>query len=512
MLNSIRVTFFVSIIVFMSCSGQKTERPGERILVAFSSQKITIDDFERAYEFSLPHLKTGKDLKERKLNFLNSMINERLLAMEGYHLGFNKSAKVKKLTNDLSKKLMVEAVYRMDVFNKIKITNDEIRDAINKSKVQFKFRYWFEPTMERAQNAASRMRVQGYADVVENILQNNAELKLEPDLFESDYLTWLDINPGILNAIKDISIGDISDPVKISDVYFIFQLLDIRKDYLAEIEYLQKDKTYRTILFHQQLQKETIKYIEEFMTPKHVITKRSALILLGNALAQWRSADSLRKMNFLDAVNNDSKSNTDFQKLKNNFNKTLVEYNAGILSIKELIEILELKKITADPTDSNQFLHELNNTIAITLRDFFLLEEAKRRNLDKSPWIQSELKRWKDKWVYNEIKNYILKELKTDLGLAEKYFINSMTSQILEPDSANSESHKLVHAYFLELKNKIQYKADSLRHIFNVKIDYALLDSAKVSESKKSRWMGVQIYHAGTGRPLFPPLDALWGL
>jgi hypothetical protein len=267
---------FISIFLFSiyACREKKTPDPEDVVVARVGDQDITVRDFRRNYEFGLPHLKKEPD---RKRSYLDYMIKEKVLAQQGYRLNLDKSDRVRKLEQEMLNDLLIEALFENEVKNKINITTDDIREAINKSKVQWKMRFWYEPDLEYAERVCQAMREQGYAKVVENILRSNPEIKIEPEYFESKYLTWLEVEPVVMEAIKDLPAGDISDPVKINEGYFIFQIVDIRRGALRDYDYQERAESFRQILFYRKLNREAIKYVSAFMTPKNVVTKAMLL-------------------------------------------------------------------------------------------------------------------------------------------------------------------------------------------------------------------------------------------
>ena len=276
----------INILLFClyACGEKTTSDPEDVVVASVGDRVITVRDFRRNYEFGLPHLKKGPD---RKRSYLDFMIKEMVLAQQGYELNLDKSERVRKLERGLQDELLVEALFEHEVKDKIDIPDKEIRDAITKSKVQWKMRYWFEPNIDYAERVCQAMREHGYAKVVEDILRSNPEVNIKPKHLESKYLTWLEVKPALLEIIKDLPVGDISDPVEMDGGYFIFQLVDIRREPLSEYDYQERAESYRQILFYRKLKEKAIQYVSDFMTPKNVVTKGDVFRKLSNALETW---------------------------------------------------------------------------------------------------------------------------------------------------------------------------------------------------------------------------------
>lgn len=129
---------------WIAACGEHPSLDPEDTAVAFVGDHIiTVSDFRRNYEFGFPNLKTGPN---KKRSYLNFMIKEKVLALHGYHLNLDKSERVQKLEDGLLNELLVEALFARDVKNKINVSQEEIKRAITKSKVQWKLRYWVDET------------------------------------------------------------------------------------------------------------------------------------------------------------------------------------------------------------------------------------------------------------------------------------------------------------------------------------------------------------------------------
>ena len=278
-------TFAVCVAIGLILSCAENRIPEDQIVARVGSRIITVDEFRRNYEFGFPNLKKGPD---RKRSYLNFMIDEKLLALEGFRQGLDKSERVQQLEKELLDELLIEEHFKSEVNSKITVTPEEIREAITRSSVGWKLRYWAEPNLKYASSVSQAMKKQGYAKVVDEILKNNPELNLRPEEFETDYLSWTDVSPEMLDAIKDCPIGEISDPIEMNGVYFIFQIVDIQRGPLSDYDYDSRASSMRQTLFYRKLEAEAAKYVKQFMTPKNVVTKGDAFRTLANGLAEWK--------------------------------------------------------------------------------------------------------------------------------------------------------------------------------------------------------------------------------
>jgi len=498
-------------IVNFSCS--KKVDSEEVVVARIGNDAITVGEFRRNYEFGLPHLKKGSD---RKGSYLDFMIKEKILSLEGYRLNLDNSERVQQLESELLDELLVEELFIKEVHDKIKISPDDIRKAVNKSKVSWKLRYWVEPNPDYANSVCQAMRQRGYSAVLEDIMKSNPEVDLKPKDFETDYITWLEAPPEMLEAIKDLPIGEISDPIKLNGVYFIFQILDIRRKGILENEYADKAESFKQILFYRQVAEDAQRFVSEFMIPKNVTTKGDAFITLADGLAEWKIKDKNKRKDFLEAIKHADETEPSLSKLKKDLKKNLVSFEGGKWTMEDFIKRLSTKAVKIEPENKNQFRSQLNQEIALEVRNHFFIKEAKKRNLQKSNNVQKQLMVWRDKWVYDELRQEYTKDVKIKTEQAKEYFDKYKDKYKIRvdvtPTYGEFKNQAKRDAYIQKTQALLDQKIHSLKKTFPVTIYQAVLDTITVVDSKKSRWMSMQVFKRSSGRLAYPLVDPAWGL
>ena len=499
------------LLALWSCSREKPD-PEARIVARVGDKTITVREFRRNYEAGFAHLKTGPD---RKRTYLDYMIKEELLALEGYRRGFDQSESVQNAQAKLLNELMVEALIEREVKSKITVSMDEIKDAINKSKVSFKFRYWPESSREKAQQIAAAMRERGYAEVVDEQLRNNPERQINPQDFETDYKNWMEVSPDVLEAIKDLPYGDISDPVEIDGQYLVFQVLDIRRQGVTTNEYIGKASTFEQMVYYRKLQEAVTRYVSDLMSPKNVVTRGESMKLLANAVLEWHQRGEGQFRDFATAV---QQAGTDFPHLKalrDQETAPFTTFKGGQISIAAFLKEFDPSRMRVGYNGKTEFLDILNNTVAITLRDHFLRREAERQQLQQTPAVQQELALWRDKWVYNATRTHFSLPAQVDSAEAAAYFAAHQARYRIRKDQKpdfQSLSGRVKQDVYLEQNNRyLTGKTDSLAAIFPVTVYEEILDTVRVIDFKKSRWAGVQVFKSGVNRPAYPAVDPAWG-
>ncbi len=474
---------FLAASFLIRCSSSDTET--ERAIVAtVGDRTITAEEFKLNFEFGFSALKKGRTTAKRKKAYLDWMINEKLLALEGYRKGLYKSENVRKQEELLKEDLLIETLLQKEIRDTIHVSDSEIRAAVNKSKVQFKFRYWPVRSRDEARILSSEMKRRGYGDVVGSILEDNPETGLTIEDFTSDYMTWLEVPEEVLAVIQDVPLGDISEPVKLQNSYFIFQVLDIRREAVTTNEYLSKAPTLKKVLANRKFEKAVTGYVSNMMTPKDVTTKGEALRMLADALLEWQRKGLNKQESFLTSIESAAPESPALYKVKNNRDRTLSTFSEGQMTIGEFLDDYKGNRFRSVMQDTNRIRPRLSTEIGLHIRNTFLMKKARDLGLDEEPAFQNELRRWRDKWVMEE-----------------------MISELTEPgDQTTSEDYRKVAV------RQVNEVLEQLKEKYSVDVDSSLLDSIAVNETPKSRWLDVHIFRSGTNRMAVPIASSFWAL
>jgi tetratricopeptide (TPR) repeat protein len=251
------------------------------------------------------------------------------------------------------------------------------------------------------------------------------------------------------------------------------------------------------------------------MDPKNVITKGEKFKLLENALSEWKQQNPASN-SFLESVEKASKTEPTLLELKNNLEKSFITFENGNWTLKEFLMRFDPHSIKAKPFDKQLFRKQLKHQIAITIRNYFFVKEAVSLGLNNSGEVINQLESWRNKWVYEEARQFYTKDIKIDNTDAKKYF-NDHVSRYRSQDGKKPEFSEVANqvkrdAYIKQAKEILQKKIEQLKKNTLVKINRSVLDTITVSDSDKPSAINVFLFKSSSGRLAFPSVDPAWGL
>jgi hypothetical protein len=508
--TSKRLLVLLALALLLAC--HKKIDPENIVVAQVGDRVITVGDFRKNYECGLPHLKSGPD---RKMSYLDYMIKENLLSQEGFKLGLNRSSRVQRLEEDLKNELLVEELFTKEVKDKIKVSPEEIKQAIQKSKVSWKLRYWYEPNKTYADRVCTAMRQRGYTAVVDEILGSNPELNLKPKDFETGYLTDLDTSDELLAAIESLPMGEISDPILMDGVYYIFQVTDIQRKPLTDYELTERADSYRQVLFYRKLNKAATQYVSSIMTPLNLKTKGEPFRCLADAIYEWSKLDSLQHSSLRQAIENATAEQKALYAARELLGQRLATFGKEGWTVAEFLDRFNPMKLKKSFNDRNRLRSALNDEIAMSVRDHVLVDMAKSKKLERSDNVQNTLREWREKWVFEECRKNYSRSIQIGDEDLHRYFNQySDRYRLRTIDSLQvtwNDDRVKRDAYHNQVVTRLSQVTDSLRSTFPVIVNKAVLDTITTIESK-SRWMSLQVFKNSSHRLAVPIVDPGWGL
>ncbi len=500
--NFLFYAFFL-LLLLSSISCRKNLPDTARDVARVGKTYISSEEFERNYEFGFANLKQGPNPKE---TYLNHMINERLLSLEGYARNLERSGEVQTSREKLLSELFIEALIWQEVRSKIKIPEADIRREISEQAVRFKFRYYLASSARQARTIHEQMKNNGFSSV--DPLGSVSDFPGVSKVFSSEYVNKQDIPEAVFAAIRDLPIGEISDPVELSGQFAIIQMLDIRRQALLDGDFKAKAASVEQQLFYRELDKEIGRYLDQLLTPKNIVTNGPVFGMLARAVLEWQ--EKIPQVSLTEAVQMATENLPALQTLAAGSGQTLTTWKNGRLTVEEFLPLFNTSYLKNELRTRKDFLQALNEAIQFSLRDYFLEKEARHQKLALPEHLQKELAAWSDKWVYQSLRSQIVKNINTSTDILAAYQ-SAHSNRYTDVDSL---VEPLVRRDYLQAQTgrRIDSLLTTLREKYEVEIYHQVLDTLKVDQSAKTRGITLQVFKSGTNRQAWPVTDPALGV
>ena len=200
----------------------------------------------------------------------------------------------------------------------------------------------------------------------------------------------------------------------------------------------------------------------------------------------------------------------ELQALKQSLNEPFFTYRHGKVSVKQFLEWFNPDRIQSHPVLASDFRSALHRAVAFTIRDFLMARKAAVLGYDRLPEVQRQLHLWRNKWVFQEYCDRLLQQSRAGgqgfgwQSNAARTALAASVQDSLPVAPSGAEAERWVQ--------QLKVLADSLRRVYPVRINRAVMDTLNVIRFKKSRWATTLFFKSGTNRLAYPITEPLWGI
>jgi hypothetical protein len=509
--------FGIIILILSSCSKQQLSTSLEKPIIAkVGNYNITVDEFKMSFELGFSPLKMGND---PRTVYLNHMINELLLSLEGTRLGYDKHPYVQKRVKQRLYSNHLEAFYLANVHGRVNISDNDIQNAIQKSTVKWRMLIWPISTLDLAEIAYNHAQQTSLVEYVTYVLEKSEfKINVLKD-YETDWVDYLEIHPKYLKSISELKIGTVSNPIPYGDGYALFQILDIHRDGILdnELKYGSKRKRIKARLHNIQSDSISHTILDSVLIPMNIRLKGTILEDFADALFLWFNDGLPSKGEIVSHVENISGDSKPYLITINKLlNKKLISSVNWEKTVKDYLKYMNYyrRELKNNSQSIETFRIVLITEIGRMIKNDIYVEITKRDSLGDPQKISADINRWREKWIYDIYRHNIVKDLDVTTKEMEYYFKNRWNELGLadvdttrfykyEEDVYNAilyEKHqKLVDEKLVELKKK-----------YPVWINTDILDTLKISDSYKDIQTSLLVRKSFTGEASMPTVDLQW--
>lgn len=498
-------TFFVILSTFFLCTGYAQDFVFEHdanskikneIVAGVGPLKITVEEFIYNYEFGPAFPKRQSKSKQSHLNY---MINEKLLALDGYEKGFMEREFAKGMLNDIESDLITEELFKKEILPKVEINENEIEKVIDKKLSDYEIRWLYAPDLELVQKYLQQLKngisfdTIFYAQITDSVFLDDRQMR------SSLYNIYLK-NPIFAQIIDTISVGTISSPIKNDDGWYIIKIDNIWKNLItSESEYNKLKSESIEAITKSKMDILSDQFVKNQFESEKPTIRRDVFNLLRSYLGKFIFTSERYSELELEKKLDVSLSNLGLKRGEKYTGLTLVTSENISISLDEFIIWYRNREqcVKLIKNDLVGFSKSLEKLIWLMIRDKFLTNKAYRNGYDKDEWVQKQTRWWRDKISYSVYRN----------ELANTVALNSEEMRLL---NEKNKSHSEIMSQ--ELSKKIFTKIQELKKKYAININNDVLDKIEVSSENDKKAIDMYIVKRGNliPRPAFPSIDNDW--
>ncbi len=508
------IIYLIIGLFFFSCS-DKDKTPKEEIVAKVGGRIITKDEFKSSYEFSVHLFRRGTNSRK---TYLNYMVNELLVANEGFTHGFNKKRYVTSRIANRSNNNLLEAFYTKHIYNKVTIPEEKIIDVLKKSTIKFRLLILPTPSLEKAAEAydvAIKSDLGDYIDTQINKLEiKNANRKN----FETDWMDYLEMPPEMFAKIQNLEIGKPSKPIPYNNGYAIFQIINLERKAIKsdELIYGSKRKKIKERLFNIESDRIVHELMDSILTPLNVKISSRIIGKLVKPLYAWVYAGIPDRGSIVYNLNSVSDTSKNYLKeLKELLPEKLYTTTEGTVTVEDYFNYMNYHRkiinLSKNPYDLENRLYAEVGTM---IKNKKFISIAKKEGFEDSIKIKNDLKVWEQKFTYDLFRKNLIREITVTEEEMEKYFKERWRElRISNVDTTRFYKYEddVYNAILFEKHSKLlETEISKLKKKYPVVINENVLNSIELNDGPKSAETSLFVIKKFSGERLVPTADMKW--
>ncbi len=372
------------LLFLAGCSRRKPAAYAPDLLARVDGREITTTEFVGRLRYVVPvdSLRALADTSSRA-RLLGDLIDERLAAIYAERQGLIDSAGVQDALERVRRQAMLRELYLREVRDKATVSDEELKQA---------YRRWREELTVGFYRAATREEAEW---VRQGVLAGKSFAELASERYKRSFnenqfrrkLRWGETDPALEEAAYSLRLGEVSEPVKVGQMYYIIKLLDRRMlGKPSEDDFKRVAPALRRKLLRRKEEALATRFLRDHLSQAQIRLRGDVLGKLVRLLVQQAGPDSIVEL-YPEKV--DARlGGADFR------DSTLVTFSGKGWTVVEALKRIEPARL---PANSPELLaNRLSRALFEAARDEVLVEAARNLGLDKHPRVLRDVNVWRD--------------------------------------------------------------------------------------------------------------------
>lgn len=433
------------VLTIFSCRQQLKYEPDEEIVAKVGDKTISVNEFIKRAEYTIRPNYVKMDYPIQKQIILNSLIAEKLFALEGEeHSQLLQNERFQAFIKGRMEQTMRYFMYQSEAKDKIHLTDEEIKEKYQLAGRTYRVRYF---SLEDSAKARQVADVLSKGEISFEAMYEELSGTSEPQIKE---VSWGDKeNPQVMDALfnKSLSKDQVLPPLQMDDGYSLFMKVDGWTDshILNEEGMKQRWNDVREKLIIQKANKAWAQQVAEVMRGKEIVFHENTFMKLVDLLGPqyYRTSDEVKGA-FKQNMWNQEAYEVVMKSLDDpNFvNEPFFKLDGKTWTVSEFRMLLESHPLAfrKQHFPKSDFAEQFKLAAVDLVRDYYMTQEAYRKGYDKANVVKREKMMWQDAFVAKEYRQKFLQEKHETRSFGKEY-LNIMK------DYLNSDVQQLQQKY-----------------------------------------------------------------
>ena len=366
---------------------------------------LTISDqeFLERYEMTPGFNRHRKStIESQKIEFLFSLIAEKLWALESINRGMDTTDVIKFTTESFTKMFVRDALFKKEIQEKSIASDQEVLEGLNKSTSKLYVNFLFSNDLEEI-NFLFKLLNEGIP--FDSILAESVEKDEQLSPIE---VVFGQMDESLEETLFNLKIGEFTQPILTSDGWYIFKLVN-RSEQLMDGNVSKEDaaKTVRKTLEARKLIANQKEFYADFFRDKQVDINPELFEMLAKNIS---TLFEYKKKNFQLKENELMNLETpDILKMEEVFGDKLLSSNFILfdkdpISFGKYLRMLVFDGYNASDYKLNFIRASLDTRVRRDIEKELLFREGKNRGYDDLPEVKKEVETWREHYLFQALK------------------------------------------------------------------------------------------------------------
>jgi hypothetical protein len=420
------------------------------VLAKIGNTSISSDEFIERFELT-PRLGTQNEnnLEQSKKDFLHTLIAEKLWAIKAKELNMNNLGLVKSALGILEKMFVRDALYKIEVKDKVVIPGQELIKGAFRNQIKLKVNFLWSNDKDKIFN-------------LYNLL--NKGLSFDSLLTEKDTVvevTFGKMEESIEDSLYNLFPGKYTSPIQGREGdWFIFRVNERQKS-ISKGDGIEKENQHVKKVVNERITNKVFKdFYIRFFGGRQIYAKGYLFLSLADKVIKIIN-EKKQKENVPDNVkiylneHDVSKINKEFG--KDSLLLPFIAFEQNPVSLGQFLDEFNFEGFYTTTTDSIKIKTKLNSTVRNFIEHELLAWEGYNRGLQNLPDVKDELKMWNDYYLAQMLKRKFVDSIKVSENEILDYY-KKQNKEIILPQMVNiveilTDSLDIIQLVLDELKS-----------------------------------------------------------
>ncbi|MBL1212466.1 MAG: hypothetical protein HND52_03790 [Ignavibacteriae bacterium] len=403
MIKNLTLLFYFSLCSFFSA-----QQDVENIIATVGGIEITENEFIERFEFTPQfNLQIKTQLNARKLDFLFTLIAEKLWAQEAIKNNYDINSSIETARYAIEKMYVRDALYKSEITDKIIISDAEIKKGLDRAVFSLNVNFIYSQDENEIFNLYKLLKVGVPFD---SILVERSEYFEQQNSIAVEYG---DLQDDVEDSVFALKLGEFTTPLLTADGWYIFYLVEKESKVMASRQ--EEENTINAVKKVISKSKETELYrnfyINFFKNRRVDVDQKLFKQIFLKLHAALKAKESLLKEKAPQDLIHFEVSH--LFEIENYLGETqlglpFLQFEKDPVTAKEFLRELIFDGFNTTSGDSLFLLEKFNRRVRTTIERELLAREGYKRGLHLLPEVKRSVGMWTDNYLFQAVKSEIL--------------------------------------------------------------------------------------------------------